>query len=30
MYFYGDDSNGAYSSGDLKLVMGINHKWGLW
>ena len=30
MYFYGDETNGAYSSGDYKLVMGIDHKWGLW
>eukprot|EP01051_Picozoa_sp_SAG22_P016823 SAG22_NODE_2463_length_2541_cov_1.276003_1_plen_236_part_00 len=30
MYFYGDDHNGAYSSGDYKLVMGIDHKFGLW
>ena len=30
MYFYGDDHNGAYTSGDFKLVMGIDHKWGLW
>ena len=30
MYFYGDDENGAYSSGDYKLVMGIDHQWGLW
>ena len=30
MYFYGDDSNGAYASGDYKIVMGIDHKWGLW
>ena len=30
MYFFGDEMNGAYSSGDYKLVMGIDHKWGLW
>ena len=30
MYFFGDEMNGAYGSGDYKLVMGIDHKWGLW
>jgi hypothetical protein len=30
MYFYGDDQNGAYASGDYKLVLGIDNKWGLW
>jgi|EP01047_Picozoa_sp_COSAG01_P065930 hypothetical protein len=30
MYFFGDEHNGAWGSGDYKLVMGIDHKWGLW
>ena len=30
MYFFGDEMNGAYCSGDYKLVMGIDHKWGPW
>ena len=30
MYFFGDEMNGAFGSGDYKLVMGIDHKWGLW
>ena len=30
VYFYGDDDNGAYASGDYKIVMGIDHHWGLW
>ena len=30
MYFFGDDDNGAYGEGDYKIVLGIDHRWGLW